>query len=254
MHSRIIPLIIFGLLVTGCSSTDEGSSSQSKTIEDINWINSCEKDYRSSDCENAILEMLQIQQGVGLYAVMQPYEDPEKSEVCLEDSKSDACEGNRLILNSAMTDLTCEEVEAFGFGYFCYAKIILWNKGTVPLDDFFEASLYDEEGRKFAADVEGEFRFGLMTAEFSNDFKIDLNPGKFEFVHFGFSIPDKDLIFTSLNIVGYDSSFRIPLCLKTQGDGSDYDKNKIKIFENARLLNSCTYNWDKFDFESRPAV
>jgi hypothetical protein len=251
MHVKVALLMIFSLLLTGCSSTDESGSSEVKTIEDISWINSCESDYKSSECEISILEMLQKQQSVGLYAVLEPFNDPETSPECLADPESNACDGTRFILNSTMTDLTCEEVEAFGFGDFCYAKIILWNKGDAPLDDFFEASLHDKEGRKFAADVEGEFRFGLMSAEFSDDFKINLNPGKFEFVHFGFSIPDKNLIFTSLNIDGYESSFRIPLCLKTRGDGSDYDRDKIQVFENARLLNSCTFNWDSFAYENR---
>lgn len=252
MHSKIFPLIIFGLLVTGCSSTDKGSASLPKTIEEINWITTCEADYASSNCDNAILKMLQNQENVGLYAVMEPYEDPEITEVCLEDPKSSACEGMRIISNSQTTDLTCEPVEAFGFGDYCYTKLVLWNKGNVPIDDFISASIYDDEGRKFAADVNGNFEYGFVAVKYSDSFKIDLNPGKFEIVHFGFSIPSRDAIFTRLTVGGYDSSFNIPLCLKTRG--INYDETKVKIFENSRLLNSCTFNWDKFAFESRPVA
>ena len=253
MYSRIALIVACALSVAGCSGTsDDSYSSESKTIENINWINTCEADYTSSDCDDAILKMLQKQENVGLYAVIEPYEDPEKTEACLEDPKSNVCGGTRILLNSQMTDLTCEPVEAFGFGDFCYGKLILWNKGNVPIDDLISASIYDDEGRKFAADVNGNFNFGFSNPEFSDSFKIDLNPGKFEFVHFGFSIPSIDTIFTRLNVGGYDSSFDIPLCLKTRG--IDYDETKVKIFENARLLNSCTFNWDKFAYESRPVA
>ncbi len=251
LYSRIALFVVCALSIAGCStSSDESYSSESKTIEDINWIKTCEADYNSSDCDEAILKMLQ-NQGLGslLYAVMEPYEDPEKTSACLEDPKSSVCGGTRILLNNQMTDLTCEPVEAFGFGYFCYAKLILWNKGKVPIDDWIKASIYDEEGREFAADVNGYFNFGLRDIEFSDSFKINLNPGKFEFVHFGFSIPSKDTVFNSLTLRGYDSFFNIPLCLKTQG--IKYNKNKIKIFENSRLLNSCTWNWDIGDYESR---
>jgi hypothetical protein len=250
LYSRIVLIVVCALSVAGCSSSsDESYSSESKTIEDINWIKTCEADYNSSDCDEAILKMIQKQEDVSLYAVMEPYDDPEKTAACLEDPNSNVCGGTRILSKHQMTDLTCEPVEAFGFGYFCYAKLILWNKGNVPIDDFIEASIYDNEGRKFAADVNGNFNFGLSDIKFSDSFKIDLNPGKFEFVHFGFSIPSKDTVFTRLVVGGYDSSFDIPLCLKTRG--IEYDKNKIKIFENSRLLNSCTFNWDKFAYESR---
>lgn len=257
MRKKIVPLLVFGLLITGCSSSsDESGSPQSKTNEDINWINSCERDYKSFECKNAIEEMIRKQEGgyLGLYAELEPYEDPEKNPICLKDPESSECGGLRLLQANTMTDLTCEEVKAFGFGYFCYAELILWNKGSAPIDDFFEASIRDTEGRKFAADVEGEFRFGVMNIEYSDSFKIDLNPGKFIFVHYAFSVPDKDLIFRSLEINSYDSSFYMPLCLKTRGDGSDYDKDKVRIFEHARLLNSCTFNFDTFTYDSRPAV
>ncbi len=250
MYSKIVILVVCALTVVGCSSSsDESYSSETKTAADINWIKTCEADYNSSDCEDAILKMVQEQGDVGLYAELEPYENPENTAACLEDPKSDVCGGTRIILNNQMTDLTCEPVEAFGYGDFCYAKLILWNKGNVPIDDFIEASIYDDQGRQFAADVSGNFNFGLREAEFSDSFNIDLNPGKFQFVHFGFSIPNRDTVFTSLIVGGYDSSFYIPLCLKTRG--IDYDASKVKIYENSRLLNSCTYNWETSEYESR---
>lgn len=258
MYLKVVLLIAFALFMTGCSSSSDVSESpHTKTTADINWLNSCEADYQSTDCNNSILKMVQQYQDVGLYVEMEPYTDPEKSAYCLEDPKGSECRATKLVSNNQMTDLTCESVEAFGFGFFCYAKLILWNKGNEPIDDYFKASIYDNEGREFAADVNGNFVFGIMNTEYSDSFKIDLNPGKFEFVHFGFSIPDIDTLFTKLSVMGYETSFDMPLCLKTRGDESNYDKSKMRFFENARLLNSCSTNWsidELYSYKSRPST
>ena len=69
LYSRIVLIVVCALSVAGCSSSsDESYSSESKTIEDINWIKTCEADYNSSDCDEAILKMIQKQEDVSLYA------------------------------------------------------------------------------------------------------------------------------------------------------------------------------------------
>lgn len=244
-----LPLAI--LILTGCSSNSgENVASKSETemsSVQIDWQKTCESDYKSSECRQKIQKMiLDFYDGQNLYAEINPYVDYEKSSDCLNDPKGDTCSALRLLAGNEITDIKCEEVEAFGYGNFCWGQIVILNTGSSPLDDYIGASLYDSAGNEFAADVEGNFQSGTMSLEFARKFTVQLNPQKAKFLQFGFSVPDIKRQFTSITLRGNENDFSIPLCRKNSGDRIKITKGyegKIAIYENARLLNSCKYDY-----------
>lgn len=249
MKSQFLLISIFFVLA-GCSQdldrSQQSIESPSETV--MAWIEACESDYRY--CDEKIMEMVEEQEGTGLYADINPYIDPENSRECLEDSKGDGCNANRFLASSEVRDLGCEEVKAFGYGFFCWGEFILRNTGSAPIDDFISASLYDSEGNEFAADVEGNFEMNFYKMDFNQDFNVMLNPEKFEIVHFGFSVPDIDRQYVRIMLRGYDYSHYLPLCKKNSGDQKKFGEGyRVVIYENARLLNSC-----KWDLQNRGYV
>lgn len=247
MNQRIFYLLLtLCLLVSGCGgasgnldSSEQSNKSPGKRV--MAWIEACESDYRY--CDEKIMEMIEKQDGPGLYARINPYIDPENSRECLEDSEGDSCIANRFIASSQVSDLSCEEVKAFGYGFFCWGEFIVRNTGSVPIDDFISASLYDSEGNEFAADVDGGFEVNFYKMDFDQNFNVELNPEKSQILHFGFSVPDIDREYVSIMLKGYDYSHYLPLCKKNSGDQKKFgESDRIAIYESARLLNSC--KWD----------
>lgn len=244
-------LLLTVLILTGCSANsgdDVASESEAgMSAIQLDWQKTCESDYKSGDCRTKIQEMiLDFYDGQNLYADIYPYVDYDKSADCISDPKGDTCQALRLLAGSGITDIKCEEVEAFGYGYFCWGQILIRNTGSSPIDDYVGASLFDSSGKEFAADVEGSFQTGAISLEFARKFTVQLNPQKAEFFQFGFSVPDIKRQFTSISLRGYENDFSIPLCRKNSGDLLDIAKGyegKIAIYENARLLNSCKYDF-----------
>jgi hypothetical protein len=242
----LLPIVI----LTGCgTNSDENAVSVDETelsAAEVAWYAACEADYKSSDCKKKIeLMILDFYDEQNLYADIHPYEDYEKSSDCLTDPKGTSCTALRLLADSQITDLKCEGVEAFGFGYFCWGQILVRNTGSIPIDDYLEVSLYDIDGNQFAADVEGDFDFGVVPLSFSRNVSVQLNPEKAEFFQFGFSVPDIERQFTHIGLSGNENTFHIPLCRKNSGDlmkiAKDYEET-IVIYEKSRLLNSCKYD------------
>ncbi len=242
----LLPIVI----LTGCgTNSDENADSAVKTemsAAQVAWYAACGADYKSRDCKQKIeMMILDVYGEQNLYADIHPYEDYEKSSECLTDPKGTSCTALRLLADSQIADLKCEEVEAFGFGYFCWGQIFVSNAGSIPIDDYVGVSLYDIDGNQFAADVEGEFDFGVVPLSFSRNVSVQLNPEKGKFFQFGFSVPDIKRQFTHISLSGNENDFHIPLCRKNSGDlmkiAKDYEE-KIVIYENSRLLNSCKYD------------
>jgi hypothetical protein len=250
LKSKSLPLFLIAIVIlTGCSANPD-TNANSVTETEISeaesaWFEACEADYKSSDCRSKTEKnVLDFYDGQNLYAYIEPYSDYEKSSECLSNPKGDACTTLRLLYGNQITDLKCEEVEAFGYGYFCWGEIIVRNTGSGPIDDYVGASIYDVNGNEFAADVEGSFNLGLASKEFAREVSVQLNPEKVSFIPFGFSVPDIKRQYTHISLRGNDESAYIPLCRKNSGDLLEIAKSyvgKVAIYENARLLNSCKY-------------
>ena len=251
LNRKSLPwLLVTILLLTGCGA-NSGKNSVSVTetklsAAEVAWYAACEADYKSSECKQKIkMSILDFYGEQNLYADIPPYEDYEKSSECLTDPKGTSCTALRIVSDSQIADIQCEEVKAFGYGNFCWGQILVSNTGSRPIDDYVGASLYDLEGNEFAADVEGSFRLGVITLDFARNFSVQLNPEKGKFLQFGFSVPDIKRQFTHISLSGNDNNFHIPLCRKNSGDllkiAKDY-VGKITIYENSRLLNSCKHD------------
>ena len=241
-----LPIII----LTGCSANSgENAISVVETelsAAEVAWYAACEADYKSSDCKKKIEMMIVDFYGEqNLYADIHPYVDYEKTSECLNDPKGTSCTAMRLLADNQITDLKCEEVPAFGYGYYCWGQILVSNTGSSPLDDYIGVSLYDIDGNQFAADVEGDFDFGVVPLNFARNVSVQLNPEKSKFFQFGFSVPDIKRQYTHIGLSGNENTFHIPLCRKNSGDlleiAKDYE-GKIAIYENSRLLNSCKHD------------
>ena len=251
-------LLIAIVILTGCGGN---TSETANTVRDSEigaseaaWIEACESDYKSSDCrtkdEKHISKLIP---GQNLYAFINPYSDYEKSSECITDPKGNSCAAMRLLADSQVADLTCGEVEAFGSGYFCWGQILMRNIGTSPIDDYAEASLYDVDGSEFAADVTGSFTVGVVPLDFGMT-RVELNPEKAKFFQFGFSVPDIKRQYRSIRLAGIDVDFNIILCRKNSGDLLKMPKSyqeKITIYEDASLLNSCKFDLSKGNFVNR---
>jgi hypothetical protein len=238
------------VFLTGCGGN---TSETANTVRDSEigaseaaWIEACESDYKSSDCRTKDEKYIsKLIPGQNLYASIDPYSDYEKSSECITDPKGNSCAAMRLLADSQIADLRCEEARAIGSGYFCWGQILMRNIGTTPIDDYVEASLYDVEGNEFAADVTGSFDFGVVPLDFNRQANVQLNPEKAKYYQFGFSVPDIERQYRSIILSGGDIFFNIILCRKNSGDllkMSKSDQGKITIYENASLLNSCKFD------------
>jgi len=257
-------LFITVFILTGCGA-DTGTNADD--VVDVGmeaallpWIEACEADYQSDDCktENAesIVDFLNSS-GINLYARINPYVDYEKSSECSTDRKGNSCTVLLALSDSQIADLKCEEVEAFGPGYFCWVSILVRNIGSTPINDYIRASLYDVNGIEFSADVEGSFDVGVSPLDLASVIEVQLNPEKSKFISFGFSVPDVKRQFTRIYLSGNDdsSSFEIKLCRKNSGE-IDNQRNgivdkKIIIYEDASWLNSCRFDFEKGKFINR---
>jgi len=238
------------VILTGCGA-NSGKNAVSpveaeSSAAEVAWQEACEANYKSSDCKQKIEKYYLDSYGeVNLYADIPPYSDYEKSSECLTDPKGTSCTALRIMSDSQIADIKCEEVQAFGYGYFCYGQILVRNTGSSPIDDYVGALLYDVDGNEFAADVEGSFNQGAMSLDFARKVSVQLNPEKAEFFQFGFSVPDIKRQYTEIVLKGNDDLFSIPLCRKNSGDLLKIAKSyegKIAIYEDARLLNSCKHD------------
>ena len=247
-------LLITMVFLTGCGANGSENASTAVDSElgasEAAWIEACESDYKSSDCrtkdEKYISELIP---GQNLYAYIDPYSDYEKSSECITDPKGTACKTLRLFADSQVADLTCGEAQAFGSGYFCWGQILMRNIGTTPINNNVEASLYDVDGSEFAADVTGNFDFGVVPLDFNRSADVQLNPEKAKYYQFGFSVPDIERQYRSITLSGGDIYFNIILCRKNSGDllkMSKSDQEKTTIYEDASLLNSCKFDQGKF--------
>lgn len=250
LNRKSLPLFLIAVVIlTGCSANADKNANAANETEinaaETAWFEACEADYKSSDCRSKTEKnVLDFYEGQNLYAYIEPYSDYEKSSECITSPKGDACTTLRLLNSNQITDLKCEEIEAFGYGYFCWGEIVVRNTGSGPIDDYVGASIYDVDGNEFAADVEGSFNLGLASKEFARKVSVQLNPEKVSFFPFGFSVPDIKRQYTHISLRGYEESFSIPLCRKNSGDMLEIAKSyvgKVAIYENARLLNSCRY-------------
>ena len=252
-RKSLILLLLSTVILSGCGSNSNSGDNADNVAKDelspaqLAWHKACESDYKSSDCKQKIEAMIvDFYDGQDLYADIQPYEDYDKSSECVNDPKGTTCAALRILSGSEITDIKCEEVKAFGYGNFCWGQILIRNTGSGPIDDYVGVSLFDSTGKEFAADVEGSFENGANSLEFARKFVVQLNPQKAQFIQVGFSVPDIKRQFTSISLRGNENDFSIPLCRKNSGDlleiGKEY-KNKIVIYENARLLNSCKYDF-----------
>lgn len=251
-------LLITMVFLTGCGASGSENANTAMDSElgasEAAWIEACESDYKSSDCRTKDEKYIsKLIPGQNLYAYINPYEDYEKTSECLTDPKGNSCAAMRLLADSQVSDLTCGEVEDFGSGYFCWGQILMRNIGTTPIDDYVEASLYDVDGNEFAADVEGSFTVGVVPLDFGMT-RVELNPEKAKFFQFGFSVPDIKRQYRSITLSGGDIYFNIILCRKNSGDLLKMPKSyqeKITIYEDASLLNSCKFDLSKGNFVNR---
>jgi hypothetical protein len=250
LNRKSLPLFLIAVVIlTGCSANaDENANGANETeisAAETAWLEACEADYKSSDCRSKTEKnLLDFDNGQNLYAHIEPYSDYKKSSECITNPEGDSCSGLRIFTENQITDLRCEEIQAFGYGYFCWGEITVRNMGSRPIDDYVEASIYDVDGNEFAADVEGSFNFGLSIKEFARSVNVQLNPEKVSLFPIGFSVPDIKRQYTHISLRGYDEFFSIPLCRKNSGDMLEIAKSyvgKVAIYENARLLNSCKY-------------
>ena len=243
-------LFVTIVILTGCGANSGENADSAAEVElsaaEVAWYEACQADYKSSNCKQKIEEnILDFYGEVNLYADINPYSDYDKSSECINDPKGTTCTALRLLADSQIADIRCEEVEAFGYGYFCWGQILVRNTGTSPIDDYVGASLYDIDGNEFAADVEGSFELGMLPLDFARNVSVQLNPEKAKFFQFGFSVPDIKRQFTAIGLSGNDNSFSIPLCRKNSGDllkTPEGYEGKIAIYENSRLLNSCKHD------------
>lgn len=250
-RSKSLPwLLVTIVILTGCSA-NSGENAVSVvepelSAAEVAWYAACEADYKSSECKKKIeMNILDFYGEQNLYADIHPYVDYEKTSECLTDPKGTSCTALRLLADSQIADIHCQEVKAFGYGNFCWGQILVRNTGSSPLDDYVGASLYDIDSNEFAADVEGDFDFGVVPLNFSRNVSVQLNPEKAKFFQFGFSVPDINRQYTHISLSGNENNFHIPLCRKNSGDllkiAKEYE-GKIAIYENSRLLNSCKHD------------
>lgn len=265
---KILSLSLLMIILIGCtnsppsnsivdsSQTPAKESSVSKLTQ--KWIDSCELDYKSEKCNSAMQEML-IESSADfeefpLHAFIPPYKDPEKSQECIKDSKSESCENNRFGFNISPTDFECGRLVAFGVNYYCWGSIIIRNLGNSPVDEYFEVSLYDQDGVRFASDLEGSFNFNSLPIQFEEEPKIQLNPEGVTQIYIGFSVPDIERNFTYINMTSWSKNFSIyiPLCKKSRGDfAPKLEDGKFVTYENARLLNSCFFDLKSQNYAER---
>jgi len=255
-------LVVSSFSLNGCSSSGNGSaanaveessgSDSGKKSDDLEakWIAACEKDYQSSECYKAneasqiLIGTFSTPAGFSLFASIDPYVNPEKSAECTTDPKGDSCQALRLLSDAYPKDLQCQKVPGIGPGFYCLAEVVIKNISKNPVDDYFTATLTDDEGTVFANDVEGTLTTGHVDAEYTKDTKIELNPGQIKIVHWGFSIPDINRVFRSIALVSNGDVYanEVFLCKKNSGDQLKLNEgDEIAIYEDASLLNSCKY-------------
>ena len=250
-------LVVSSFSLNGCSSSGNGSaanaveessgSDSGKKSDDLEakWIAACEKDYQSSECykaNEAFLILIGTYTGLSLFTTIDPYANPEKSAECIAGPKSDSCQATRLLSDAYPKDLICQKVPGIGPSFYCLAEVVIKNISKNPVDDYFTATLTDDEGTVFANDVEGTLTTGYVDTEYTKNTKIELNPGQIKIVHWGFSIPDINRVFRSISVVSRGDVLAngVPLCKKNSGDQLKLNEgDEIAIYEDASLLNSC---------------
>ncbi|MEI7549064.1 MAG: hypothetical protein WCJ91_01150 [Actinomycetes bacterium] len=249
-------LVVSSFLLNGCSSSDNGSaanavqensgSNSGKKSDDLEekWIAACEKDYQSSECYKANEADLIEEDFFSLFTRIDPYANPEKSAECTTDPKGVSCQATRLLSDAYPKDLICQKVPGIGPSFYCLAEVVIKNISKNPVDDYFTATLTDDEGTVFANDVEGTLTTGYVDTEYTKNTKIELNPGQIKIVHWGFSIPDINRVFRSISVVSRGDVLAngVPLCKKNSGDQLKLNEgDEIAIYEDASLLNSCKF-------------
>ena len=233
------------ILLSGCSGKVQKESNKPKK-KVLEWIATCQSNSGSSECLNEI-QRIQAKWSPGnqLLAWIPLWSDPRKSQACTADEDSSACLVEIAADQNSVSNLVCfpSSTDEFGGGNFCYAKILFKNVSSSPFDDWIDFALWDKTGAKFASDVDGTFTIGTEEKQFASSLKVSLNPGLSGYVHVGFSVNQLSTPFTTLIVSNSDNSFyaRIPLCATSNNQFIGDEGVGVKIYEDARWLESCNY-------------
>lgn len=261
----LLVLTIVGLVGCGGNSSKNNISNED-TMKDYKneimsntkvqaWIKNCESDYKSTSCYKSISEVIPelLVTSKDYLMTLLPYKDASKAAECITDEKSQSCLELKLINNSAGTyDLICSAVRVFGSSpYYCYGVVVIENISNTPKNERMHIAMFDVKSRQFNSAVDGNFNFGILPAKFESYFDINLNPEQRQMVYFAVPISNLDTKFGSLHLLGAQDdwrAFRLPLCQKNSGDilNNQPDLEEKVIYENAMLLNSCSFNGIEF--------
>jgi len=242
-------LLLFALLISGCSEETSGLTVQEKKIRDANFrefVTNCENVPGSDECESSMQKYLVMinswNEPLGLYPWLPTYQAPKDTKVCRENTDSNECKAKYLYEQARVfdRDLTCTNVPVFKAELTCIGAIKFKNLSARSFKEILDVSLEDENGKMFESDIYGTYGGPFGTEiELAPSVSFNLNPGMIETFYFGFSIPDLRRNYVALHIRSpYSGNFNyeIPLCRNYTNVSS-----KWTIYENANVLRHCKF-------------